>query len=150
MPEPEPEPEVLEPEVLEPGPVTAQPCADLLSVYSVCGSYCGACRPDWVVAPVDAATCNAWSFHMRLAGWDSATIRVSGLPKSFLKARPDGGPTPRETLHSLAKPFGLSSIAILHASRVALLEMESNAAADTMLAQHAATPLQISENIQLL
>ena len=86
-----------------------------------------------------------------MARSDRATIRVSGLPKSFLKARPDAtGPTPREALRSLAKPFGLSSLAILHASRVALLEMESNAAADTMLAHHAATPLQISENIQLV
>eukprot|EP01045_Picozoa_sp_COSAG04_P050487 COSAG04_NODE_20478_length_392_cov_1.566553_1_plen_87_part_10 len=52
------------------------PCDVLVLEYGICGSYCGACAADWMVADADPATCNAWSIHMRLDGWHNATVRI--------------------------------------------------------------------------
>ena len=85
------------------------------------------------------------------------TLRVSRLPSSWLRGRrpvqadeiapsstSSSSQTPRELLCAAAAPFGFASaesVVILHAARAALLQMDSPAAADAMLAYHADTPL---------
>ena len=85
------------------------------------------------------------------------TLRVSRLSASWLRGhRPqsdvssscgsDGGHTPRELLCAAAAPFGFASgsVVILHAARAALLQMDSPAAAEAMLAYHADKPLVLA------
>ena len=75
----------------------------------------------------------------------SRHVRLSGLPRSFLRARPGSDePTPRAVLCSMATPFGFAgNIVLIHAARVAILEMVSAAAAAAMVVHHADNPFLI-------
>ena len=87
------------------------------------------------------------SLGTKMADADDASknVRLSSLPHSFLKARPGcADPTPRAVLSSVAVPFGFTGrVVLMHAARVAILEMTSASAAMAMVAHHARVPLII-------
>ena len=53
-----------------------QSCGALVTADNVCGNYCGACTPHWLVSNAEHAWCNAWRIVMALDGWGNTTIRV--------------------------------------------------------------------------
>ena len=79
-------------------------------------------------------------------------VRVSRLPAALLRARPGASsasrPGVRELLHKAAAPFGCTSaVVVLHAARVALLQMVSEEAAAAMCRHCESSPLELGGRV---
>ena len=59
-------------------------CDTLVGRQSYCGTYCGACTPDWQIADVNSTVCNAWQIRTHEDGWGGAVIRVEDDAETLL------------------------------------------------------------------